>query len=101
MIIYDEPIKCIPSPGETCPEEAKWYIWFEECGGFYGHVCDKHAADAIVNGVNGYRVSQLQSIEDERRRIAARDAKRAEERRIEEAIVERFRQAIRGSRTSG
>ena len=77
---------CVPSPGEICPEPAKWYIWFEACGGLYGHVCDKHAADAVVNGVNGYRPVQLQSIVDERRRIAARDAKRAAEREIKDRV---------------
>lgn len=54
---------CIPEPGKFCKNEATYYVWFENADGYYGFMCDKHAANAVENGVRGNRVYQIRSID--------------------------------------
>lgn len=50
---------CIPEPGKICQKPATFNVWFEDCGGLYGFMCDECAARAIIEGVNGHRVCQI------------------------------------------
>lgn len=47
-----------------CKDSADWLAWFDGCGGLYTYYCTHHALAAIKDGVNGYGVSCLRSIED-------------------------------------
>ena len=49
---------------DGCKENADYLAWFEGCGGLYTYYCTAHAVIAVKDGVNGFKLSCLRSIED-------------------------------------
>lgn len=55
-------IPCVPRPGESCPNEGIYKVWFGGYPWFFATKCEEHFQDAVWNGVNGYFVSQFERI---------------------------------------
>ena len=56
---------CVPEPGKICPNQATYNVWFEGFGGLYGYMCNEHVSKAIIEGVNGYKVSQITALKED------------------------------------
>lgn len=50
---------------KLCTKDANWNVWFEGCSGLYANYCDDHALQAIKEGIDGYKITQLTLIPDE------------------------------------
>jgi hypothetical protein len=62
-----KPRHLYPKPEHTnCPDNARWLVWYESCGGLYTYHCDRHLAEALLNTAEP--VSYVSRIE-----VASRD----------------------------
>lgn len=59
---------CIPKPGERCSNEATCLVWFLDYP-LYTYMCNDHVFDALNNGVNGYAVAIVRTIEEYNREV--------------------------------
>lgn len=48
-----------------CDKPALWWVWLEKCCDLYSYACNECASKAVENGVNGYKVVCIKSMEIE------------------------------------
>jgi hypothetical protein len=68
---YEVAYTCVVAAnGERCLAPARWNVWFAKVGhvlGFhpYAAMCDGHAIEAILQGVEGWQVKQMTLVADD------------------------------------
>lgn len=42
------PLYCVhPDPGQTCHEEAAWFVWYVQTAGLYTYSCHEHLIERL------------------------------------------------------